>query len=258
MIAGLRVAAWSLALGALALLLVAPNANGPLIVLVWGGALGTFRYLASTTAGRAPRALLGVVFLWACFLGAFSGGWFLIPAGILFLMYDWRTDARGVDARYLRIEMFAAAASVVSGLIALALLVQTQPWAGTESRVNVGPEGTPIYEDLADLAIAGPPTDRLDLVVKLVGLLFGFLLLTAAAHSRTSSRLAFLGMCLSALGLATFAGLASLSAGLWFLPAVGFGIVSCLAAWRRRRRGPSATPTHTKAGRAAHGQGAGS
>ena len=84
-----RVAGWTLAALALALLLIAPNANGLLLVLIWSGALAAYRGLASVIVGRLPRLVIGFVFLWACFLGAFWGGWFLIPAAIAFLVHDF-------------------------------------------------------------------------------------------------------------------------------------------------------------------------
>lgn len=247
MTAALRVSGWVLAVLALALLLVAPNANGPLLVLVWAIAVAGFRYLASITAGRTLRLIVGAAFLWACFLGAFWGGWFLIPAGIAFLVIDWRAEARGVDPRLLSVDVLGAAASALTGLLALALLVETQSGARIRGPANVAPDGTPIYEDLADLAAIGPPTDRLDFAVVLAAVLCGVLVLTAVTHATSSSRLAFLAMCASVLGLATFAGLASLSAGWWFLPAVALGVVACVAGWRRRRRA-SGWPTSGRSG----------
>lgn len=251
MTALLRVLGWVLAVVSLGLLLVAPNANGPLLVLVWSLAVAAFRYLTSIIAGRTPRFVLGAAFLWGCFLGAFWGGWFLIPAGVAFLVADWRSEARGVDPRLLTVEVLAAVAAAVSGLLALALLVAAQPGASIRGPANVAPDGTPIYENLADIAASGPPTDRLDLAVVIAAVLCGVLVLAAATHARTSRRLAFLAMCASVVGLATFAGLASLSAGWWFIPAVALGVAACLAAWRRRRRasgrlgtGRSGAPEH--------------
>jgi hypothetical protein len=92
----LHALAWVLAVAALGLLLVAPNANGPLLVLVWGVALVGFRFVTSIVPDRAARMVVGVVFLWGCFLAAFSGGWFLIPAGLAFLLLDWRSKGAGV------------------------------------------------------------------------------------------------------------------------------------------------------------------
>ena len=51
---------------------------------------------AALVPDRVTRLVVGIVFLWACFLGAFSGGWFLIPAGIAFMLYDWRSNGRAV------------------------------------------------------------------------------------------------------------------------------------------------------------------
>jgi hypothetical protein len=83
---------------ALALLLVAPNVDGPLIVLVWAGAVGLFRLVVLLVGGSLPRLIVGGVFLWTCFVGAFWGGWFLIPAGVAFAMHDWRgARARSPD-----------------------------------------------------------------------------------------------------------------------------------------------------------------
>lgn len=249
MTAAFQVSGWLLAALALALLLVAPNANGPFLVLVWGVALAGFRYVASMTPDRAPRLILGATFVWASFLGAFWGGWFLIPAGIAFLVMDWRAVARGIDPRLLAADVLAAAASAVSGLVALALLVESQSGARTRGPANVAPDGTPVYENLADLAAMGPPTDWLDLVVVLAAVLCGILIVAAVVHAQNGSRLAFLAMCASVLGLATFAGLASLSAGWWFMPSIALGVVACVAGWHARRRG-SGRPTSGGSGAA--------
>ena len=238
MTTALRVAAWSLAIGALALLLIAPNANGPLLILVWAIALTIYRSVASVATGRGLRVGVGVAFLWLCFIGAFWGGWFLIPAGVAFVLHDARTQGRGVDPRLLGAEVVAAAASAVSGLIALAVLVETQPAARlAESSADV-----PVYENLAELATLGPPTDRLDLAVTIAGILLGLLVLAAVAHALTSSRLALLAMWLCILGLSIFAALASLSAGWWFLPAVALGILAGLVGWQRRGRQTGGAP----------------
>lgn len=247
MTTALRVLGWSLGVIALALLLVAPNANGPLLVLIWGIALLAFRYLASRIADRTPRLIVGAVFLGVCFLGAFSGGWFLIPCGVVFLVYDWRSEPRGVDPRLHGPEVLAAAASAFSGLVALSLLVAAQPGASMRGPTSTGPDGIQVYDDLADLAAMGPPTDRLDLAVALVAALLGLLLLASLAHARTSSPLAFFGMCAIVLGVAAFTVLASLSAGWWFVPAVALGVIACIAGWRGRPPAPSARPGQGKA-----------
>lgn len=238
MTTALRVTAWSLVIGALVLLLIAPNANGPMLILVWAIALAIYRSVASISTGRGLRAGVGIAFLWLCFIGAFWGGWFLIPAGVAFVLHDARTQSRGVDRRLLGAEVIGAAASAVSGLIALAVLVETQPAA----RLAESPADVLVYEDLAELATLGPPTDRLDLAVTVAGLLLGLLVLAAVAHALTSSRLAFLGVWLCVVGLAIFAALASLSAGWWFLPAVALGGLAGIAGWQRRGRQAGGAP----------------
>lgn len=230
----LRVGAWVLAIAALVLFLVAPNANGPLLVLVWAVVLFGFRGIVAGVRERKARLIVGAAFLWVCFIGAFWGGWFLLPAGAAFLAYDWRTEAERLDPRLAGAEVVAAAASALSGFIALALLVAAQPAASTRSG-DAGASAAP-YDDLASVVVAGPPSDRLDLAVVLVGLLLGLLLFAAVMHAQTSSRLAFICMCVSVLGVATFAALASLSAGWWFVPAVVLGVAACLAGWRRGQR----------------------
>jgi hypothetical protein len=252
MTAALHVASWSLATLGLGLQLITPNANGPLLVLLWAGGIATFRILASMVAGRIPRLVVATTFVWLCFMGAFWGGWIMIPAGIAFILYDWRTDARGLDPRLLTTEVPAAAASAVSGFVALALLVATQPAGSIRDLLEPGPDGIPMYRELEDLATLGPLTDRLDVAVALVGALLGLLVVAAVGHALTSSRLAFLAMCASVLGVGVFAGLASLSAGLWFVPAVALGVVACVAGWRGRGRAPEAA-RHREGGRSATG-----
>jgi len=89
----------SLAVIALGLFLIAPAVNGPLLVLGWGIVLSLYRYIATAAPDRASRALVDAGFLVICTLAAFEGGWFLLPAGVAYLVRDLRPDRRGQSTR---------------------------------------------------------------------------------------------------------------------------------------------------------------
>jgi hypothetical protein len=87
-----RLAAWSLTALALGLLWIAPEVPGPVFALVWGTILVAFRFASSIAATQPGRIVIDIVFLGACLLGAWWGGWFLVPAGLAFLLHDGIQD----------------------------------------------------------------------------------------------------------------------------------------------------------------------
>jgi hypothetical protein len=70
--------------------LIAPDVNGPLLVAVWLLVFGIERAAVASIATRESRVALDAILLVGCVLGAFEGGWYLVPASIGFLWIDRR------------------------------------------------------------------------------------------------------------------------------------------------------------------------
>src|SRR4051794_12007817 len=77
-----------LAVAGLALILVAPAVNGPLLVAVWLVVLVAYRFLASGATTRAGKTAVDGAFLVLLFVAAFEGGWTFLPAALCYLAAD--------------------------------------------------------------------------------------------------------------------------------------------------------------------------
>lgn len=84
----LRLSSWLLVGCAFVLYLLAPNANGPVLVLAWGAIVAVFRFGATALVDRGARVVADTVFIVVCLVAAFEGGWFLVPAALAFLARD--------------------------------------------------------------------------------------------------------------------------------------------------------------------------
>ena len=83
---------WILVAVALSVLLLIPDANGPVLVVVWGTIVLAVRYGVGLLPERTSRLWADALFTTGCFLAAFDGGWYLLPAALAFMVKD-RTDA---------------------------------------------------------------------------------------------------------------------------------------------------------------------
>lgn len=79
---------WVLVAGVLCLFLVIPGVDGIVLALAWGGLVGLFRYGVALLPDRDARLWVDGIFLVACLLAAFEGGWYLVPATIAFAVKD--------------------------------------------------------------------------------------------------------------------------------------------------------------------------
>jgi hypothetical protein len=77
-----------LVVGGLAIFLVAPDVDGPVLVAVWLPVLAGYRFLALAPTSRAGKAAVDLGFLVLAFFAAFEGGWIFIPAGLCYLAFD--------------------------------------------------------------------------------------------------------------------------------------------------------------------------
>ncbi len=78
----------------LAVFLIAPGVNGPVLVAVWLLVLAAYRFVAMAPDTRAGKAAVDVAFLVLAFFAAFEGGWALIPAGLCYLAADLTGSGR--------------------------------------------------------------------------------------------------------------------------------------------------------------------
>lgn len=101
----------ALVVGALILFLLAPRANGPLLVLLWTGAILGYRYAVGLMRGAGERVAIGAVMLASCLILGFEGGWFLVPAVLAYLARDRREPPDSRPFRPRRYSIVAAAAA---------------------------------------------------------------------------------------------------------------------------------------------------
>ena len=79
-----------LAVIALFLFAIAPNADGPILVFGWSVALIVFRCCAGLMRTRAGRVAIDAAMGGLCVLAAFEGGWFLLPCVVAYTLIDLR------------------------------------------------------------------------------------------------------------------------------------------------------------------------
>jgi len=79
---------WLLAVAALALFAVIPDSAGLLLAVVWSGAILAWRGVAGALPDPRSRVWLDLFVMLGLCMAAFEGGWYLLPAGVAFLLND--------------------------------------------------------------------------------------------------------------------------------------------------------------------------
>lgn len=136
---GAHTLAWLMVLAAAVLVAAAPVPLAITFAALWGAAYVAARAEAVIQPDRASRlavdAVLGVV----CFLGAFEGGWYFLPALAAFAFADVRGRATPISlgARYRLGTALGLAASITS-IVSLAALA----WVPAYSSATSGRPGS--------------------------------------------------------------------------------------------------------------------
>ena len=87
----------------LALVLMAPDVNGPVLAAIWLIVLVAYRWMASAPASGPGRAAVDAAFLALALVAAFEGGWTFIPAGLCYLGADLVGSGRGAGRQDLAV-----------------------------------------------------------------------------------------------------------------------------------------------------------
>jgi len=228
------LAPWALATLAGVLFVVLLGPTGILYNVGWGLVLAAGRAVASGPRSQrlAVDALLAVV----AFLGAYVGGWYLLPAIGLFALADAaEVEVPAVRPR-LEVGPLAAIGSFLAGLAAVAFLALGSTYASRRS--TVGPAGVVAEDPQISLTFLDVNGLRgaviLAVVVALVVAVLAGSLLDRSGEAR-------LGRPLLAVGAVGLAGVAVVSAstiGPVLAPAALLGLIALAWAtwWRSSRR----------------------
>jgi hypothetical protein len=221
---------------ALALFLLAPDINGPLLVLVWLAIITAYRVVVAMMAEPRALATVDLAFILLALLAGFWGGWFLIPAGIAWLVCDLRDRRTGAPpVRIPGAEAVTGVAGAVLGWVALTIVVSDRLAAASRVSIADTAEGPTVTLGSADdLAAAGLASDQPTVVITLAGLLLGLMLVGAFAHERTGQPWLHILLGVTLIWLVAIAFAAGLSIGMSLLPAVAGGLIAWLLGWRYR------------------------
>lgn len=201
--------------------------------LLWSTALVLVRRIAGDDRERrlASDALAAV----GCFLGAYLGGWYLLPSVAAFAILDLR-GPRILKAPSSRDLAFTAGiGSAVAGIMAASLLVLGRLYATATSIAGQDGARDTIASNETFLEVTGAAGFAVVavLVSCSVAMLFG-----TATH-RARRRIARPLFVLGALGFSLVAVLGALSVGLYVAPSAFLAWLATVASWRPVR-GPSA------------------
>ncbi len=228
---------WILVALAMGVFLLVPDASGPALVLIWGSIVLAARFIVSLLPDRAARLSVDAFAVLGCFLAAFEGGWYLLPAAIAFMVRDWRA---GPAVRPLRgsgparRESLLGIAAAAVGLAGLAVALFGPFYASQQATLASGDvvDSPPTTSSLISIGL----TPRAAAVLVLATALLGVVAAASVTHERTGRRWARTVLGAAVLGLAAIALAGALTIGALLLPAVVCG----LAAWALGgRRTPS-------------------
>lgn len=220
---------WALS-GAAVLLFSLISPSGLLLAAAWGLVILTLRFVAALAASRQARVGIGIVFAVGCFLAAFEGGWYLLPAAVAFIIADRRGDEHpAVAIAGPQLELIAGVMAAIVGWLALAIIV----WGPLyESRSSVVGAGLPINSGTTALSLAAAGvTGRTAAVLVVTAVLFAVIGAGAIIHVRLGRRWAHRTIGLATLALAAVSVLGALSIGPLLLPGLALAI---LAWWSGR------------------------
>jgi hypothetical protein len=227
---------WALVAVALGVFLLIPGANGPVLVLVWGAIVVAIRYGVAILPDRRSRLWADGVFVIGCFLAAFEGGWYLVPAALAFLVKDRAGSdrERRVPGSKPLPPWLPGLAAAAAGYVALAITVWGPLYSSRAASIVSGAvvEGPVTPTSLAALG----PTPRATVVLLLAALFLAVIAVGSVVYARTGHRWARRVLALATLGLALIAIAGAFTIGLLLVPAV----VLAVFAWApgRERTGP--------------------
>lgn len=223
----------ALAVGGLIVFLLAPDVNGPLLVLLWTATILGYRYAVGLMARPAERVTIDGVMLVACLVLGFQGGWYFVPAVVAFAARDARARV-GTPGWSPTAYTILAAAAAAWGWSVLAVVVSGRQAAD----IPTVPSGSaPAFGGTAaDLAQAGLRDGRFETVVIVTTLLLGAILLGSLLRQAVRGRAPVALMALGIFGVLAVAAAGFFTVGPYLLPSVGLALV---ALWRAHAAPPA-------------------
>jgi hypothetical protein len=234
----LRIAPWALSVGAFGVLLLIPP-GGLVLAAGWAVVVLIVRLIAASVGSRAARIWTGAVFVLVCFLAAFEGGWYVLPAAVAFLV----ADASGADPPVAPwqnppLEVVAAFGSAIAGWIALAAFIWGPLYSSRSATATS--DGTSSATTAVSLAAVGI-TPRAFVFLGLAAVLLAVILTSAWIHARFRRNWARRVIAAATAGLAVIAAAGAMTVGVWLTPA----LVLALLTWMLGRE---VTPPRTASG----------
>jgi hypothetical protein len=219
---------YGLGIAGIAALLLVPG-GGLLVASVWAGALIGVRLVVGVLRSRPERLWVGAIFALGCFLGAFEGGWYVLPAAIGFLVADTRRQRpphTSLNGRAY--DVAAAMGSAIAGWIVLAAFGWGPVYGSAGS-------GTDSAEALSLAAMRLTPRGEAFMVI--AAALLAVVALSAIFRGRARAARTDLVQGAALAGLAVIAALGAMTIGVWLLPSIALGAISWILG--RRFSAPS-------------------
>lgn len=226
---------WGLALVALGLIVVAAP-FGLVLGMFWAALFAIFRTVAWSMGYRSGRRWIGWLLLGVCFLGAFEGGWFLIPAGAAFLFVDSRSKPAPPAWRDgARLELIAGLASAAVGWLALALIAFGPLYSAAYSSTGA-PGGSGPSETVPTSLWAVGITGRAAVVLLVAAVTLALVAIGSVSHARWDANWGRLLIGLAAVVLSGIVLAGMLTIGPWLVPAAVLALLAWIAGRTNNRR----------------------
>jgi hypothetical protein len=236
-----RLLPWLIAEAALVLLeaILWPE-GGVWMLMIWNAILAMVRAAVAQTAARRNKLTVDVAFAILCFMAAWEGGWYLLPAAVAFGVVDAVVKpAPPIDPRELPGEQVAAAASAILGWLAIGVFI-SGPLYSSASTTLLPDGSTATSHSPASPLVVGPSTQSI-VVLGVAVLLFAATWLFASLDGRRHSPLAYTGLATTTMALTALAILGAMSVGLFLAPGVALALVALWLAHSARQSSTATT-----------------
>ncbi len=203
--------------------------GGLWLLVLWNPVLMLYRFVVGQTPLRRNRLTVDLVFAIFCFLAAFEGGWYLLPAIVAWVTLDAaavpvvRPLGRGDP------EERSAAVAFVLGVLGIGAFLSGPLYATATSTMLADGSTATTYSAPGPLVAGLSPAALL--VLSLALGLFCLAWFLASLDVRHRSQGAYRGLAVATAFLAALAILGTYVVGLFLVPGVAFSVV---ALWNAR------------------------
>ncbi len=232
---------WILVAAALGLFAAIPEAGGPMLALMWAVIVGVFRFSVAVLPDRSSRLAADGVFIVVCFLAAFEGGWYFIPAALAFAVADRATEEVGGSVRGSRQgELLFGVGAAAIGLGAIALVL----WGPLYSSRSASIIGGNVFDgptSQTNLMAVGVTPQAIAVLLSTAILLF-VIAMTSIVDARTSNRAAHRLLGFAIVGIVAVAIAGAFTIGVFLLPSIALASLAWAFGHRADRGSGPAGP----------------